>query len=1150
MKRIISAIVAMLMVLSMIPAFAAVEVDPTSPSKIYLNTFAEQENITGTSVGNSYPAGIGSSNIGFNKDHPANFEFKDGQLIISHPAESTKSSLTYLHFTGSQDSGITEDKFAIGFDVKFSGITSNSSNGVLGITPGMSGYAFTDAQQAKINSGEWYIGADGKAYETATDTFKTGKTAWLFYKDGSKRPSFSTQKVDDELVLGENEKPAIFCGDAKLLQDKFYTFKMSVDQTTKTFSVVILDGENIINTGIEGQIQNAFSNFYKIDMQFQATMNAEATVTFDNIFSEKLGLTVNAPAFFAPNADGTVEFNASIPANVTEPAVYINDTFVENITTVAGVTDYIVTSELPADTKLGDVKIEIRGKVDGEDISASDISAYSRLYEKEVEVTYDASKVTGTESDGTPYYGTSDTRTASLSPAELTDGLYEIGAKIKRATSSINIRLRSNTYKTSSGSYSAAGALFDGVTDPWKTWNVGTLGISASDTTNWHDLKLTIDYRENAFENAQPYSIAVDDNTPFEGTFKMDPQSTINGFIELGIYNVYFKEVYIKEIVEVGSKDIIATYNNGLAKNYEDEALNSVDMANLTFTLNTVFDNADSMKFVDAYGNEVSGVTLSLNGTNVVITPDADFTLPTGSYKLVIDKTATFGSELLGANLEVPVEIEAPATIIAPSEGEAVSNEKVTITFYAEDAESIQVYVNDENIKNFDEASANGVYTFTYAPKAIGKQVIDVYKFTAEGIELASSSFNWVPSIKLNSKSSTIDAITDTTIDVSANFGSSKSEDIGKDGSFAVKIDTKLGSGNKFANLGTAGFQRITVKEYDVKINNSNTYMYTELGVSLDGTTNTAPANYPNYLDIPGTGGSKAMFKNGVIAGSTTTYEVGKWYSIKHIIDWENFKTYVYVDGALAVEFTMTAGTAVANKATVANYSKYRFNILPISTEEGADIPSVSFDNVKAYELSSVPVASVASEIITAGTDSVDVTLDKAYDLLTASEIEIKANGAVLAGAEAAVSADGKTITVSGLANAKPGSKIEVAVSPYSLYKNAEVSHSNIATIYVANAKNVCVFPIKYKAATGTDALIYSKYINGSGDTLNPYMIVTEYDDSNRVKKTNFDTVTIEAGETGIISNMISGFDNLSKTKVMLWNTDLSQVSAVNTLAE
>ena len=55
MKKIVSILVALLMIASSLSAFAAIEVDTTSPSSLYSNTFAGKADVTGTSVGNSSP---------------------------------------------------------------------------------------------------------------------------------------------------------------------------------------------------------------------------------------------------------------------------------------------------------------------------------------------------------------------------------------------------------------------------------------------------------------------------------------------------------------------------------------------------------------------------------------------------------------------------------------------------------------------------------------------------------------------------------------------------------------------------------------------------------------------------------------------------------------------------------------------------------------------------------------------------------------------------------------------------------------------------------------------------------------------------------------------------------------------------------------
>ena len=68
MKKIISILVAMVMVLSAMSAFAAVEVKPT-PALEYLNTFEGIADYSKEANAGTSPSISG--NVGLNKDHPA-----------------------------------------------------------------------------------------------------------------------------------------------------------------------------------------------------------------------------------------------------------------------------------------------------------------------------------------------------------------------------------------------------------------------------------------------------------------------------------------------------------------------------------------------------------------------------------------------------------------------------------------------------------------------------------------------------------------------------------------------------------------------------------------------------------------------------------------------------------------------------------------------------------------------------------------------------------------------------------------------------------------------------------------------------------------------------------------------------------------------
>ena len=284
---------------------------------------------------------------------------------------------------------------------------------------------------------------------------------------------------------------------------------------------------------------------------------------------------------------------------------------------------------------------------------------------------------------------------------------------------------------------------------------------------------------------------------------------------------------------------------------------------------------------------------------------------------------------------------------------------------------------------------------------------------------------------------------------------------------------------------------------------------------------------------------------NGTIAGSSYKWEVGEWYHVKHVIDFENKRVQVYItndkigNNVLVADMDISNHSLVANVPdTVVSYSKYRIHIHQITVNDV--MASASFAYPATYQLKAVPAPSVASDVITAGTDAVTVTLDKAYDALAASDITVKANGAAVAGASVAV--NGRAITVSGLAGVKAGSKVEIAISADALYSGTAIGKEAIATVYVADSNNVCLLPLKVETKDGSDLVGYSKYINGSGNNLNTYLIMTEYEDDAkaRVRQTNFAPVTVEAGTTGIVSGYLTGILKAAGCQVMLWNTDFA----------
>jgi len=769
MKKIISVLVALLLVVTSLSAFA--EVNSSSGTHLAFEGIDYAEGMTIDPLADS-SIRLTSSNSPFSAPDNKNLGtaaapdwqivtdavVSGGALVISThrdngPWGEDGSGKDLYQYQQSQLYAIYKDFNSIkgydellyGFDIKIDGATHVRDV-----------IYKTDNTTYNPNSYTVFsVGGRAASPRNTVDPSSTSGTYWY----GGNNLAFYLTRNDGEYVLDDNGMPYITIGSkTNMKQGEVYKVKVYLNYTTDKYTVSIADSQGNEEICVpNGTLLECLQDFGGVSFSQALNVTKETKVTIDNYFVDEAALKIDVPSSYEISADGKINYSVFVPQNCKNPTISINGTQVETISQVPGQNLYSVTSTLPEGTAFGNAVIKLDALRNGAPVSTTANVELAKFLRKPISYTGLNQTAAGTDTDGVAYYGTGDTRTKALNPTSNVDGLYEVGLKFKPNTgkTTLNLRLRSNNYTAPSGSVSGQGALFDSSTDPWKSWEVfsGVFANAGVSRENWNTAKLVADYRGNALTGAQPYSMTINGVT-HNGTFKMSPNATINGFIEVGVNTVYFRDLYINELVNVTSDGVVLTYLDGTTAEFEDEALASVNLDKVTFKLSAAFAAADKVRFVDSKGNDVSNVTITVNGEEVIVSPST--ILPTGDYKLVVDKTSAFNGEALGANFEVPVALSADNQSLI-EEGTVVTD-KINLSAFASNATKVVFKVNDETVKIFAAPESDGMYEYVYTPTVIGKNIFDAYIYTNEGVDIVSSQFIYALDGEAYASTSTVES--------------------------------------------------------------------------------------------------------------------------------------------------------------------------------------------------------------------------------------------------------------------------------------------------------------------------------------------------------------------------------------------------------
>lgn len=1135
MKKIISILAALVL---LITSFQAVLADTAvtavasavDPTLLYSDTIAlEDEADISSSSTYTITSGLKAY---------TSLSVADGAITVSKKAnDSGAYSAAQLVTKFGKD--FSDDKYVFGFDIEINGATTTSYNeyngyAVIALIPGLTNAVIND--YGTTTSSCFYVSsatAAQKPYITAKRN--ADNTDFVYDTDGT------------SLVLA--------CGEATIYQGKPYTIKVYVDDAADTYEVYVVDEEGNSQRATSGSKQNAFSGIGKLETTIESAANNETTYTIDNYF-----VNSNVPGIFANSklsvtSDSKIAFSAMIPESWSAPKLYINDTLVGNITTIAGTSVYDITAMLPEGTAFGNADIEIKATENTLPVSAEATVVLTKeitttLVENVLALNNTYNPLTDQNRGGGRNYTLSQ---------KYTNGLFEIVMDIK-TTEGLHLGYRINSDSTSYG------ALFKGSASTWNTWVPATLnskGTLISDGETVNKIVLRMDYTANAISNNCPFSLLVNGTVVDEGTFILSSGSTVNGIGVICI-NPYgpgtngtgitytVSNVTLSQIGGLpAAEEIKASYAGGAEVVYDDEPLSTYNLNAVTFTLDSEIGNTEgNVSFVDESGAAVEGATISANGKalNVALTSS---TLESGVYKLIVGKNATAGGNALGAALEYPVELTSEAAIISPAKNEIYTG-SVKLSAFDPEADKVVFKINDEKVYESTEVSATGVYSSNYTATTSGVKYFDVYSYNGNDVSLYSITFTIAEEGKSNYEYNDFDSKSLTTSiggsNTWASMGGGSTEWVeGKDGGFALKFMTK-GANMKWFHAA----YKVLVTEYDINFS-ANANISHELGYNINGQTSDASADGYKTVFMKGSGGDYGyVFSAGASGttfyGSDTLLTPGNWYHVKHVIDIPNKMQYCYLGDNLVYQEELTDANIKTSYETGAMYTKYR---MLITSSDGNDAYFI-MDNFKRYTPLEMPAvasvtaggAAIENNVIAQGTDAVVVSLDASYDALTADLISVKADGESVGVVSVTNNA---SFTVSGLSGTKAGSQIVITVSgaTYSTVLASDL----VIPVFVGNADKICVLPLNIEQlADGSSAGVraYSKYINGSNTDLNTYLIIAEYEDNTqiRIKKAEFSPVAMEANGAGLVSAYLSGVTSAQNCKVMLWSTALSPIQA------
>lgn len=1093
MKRLFSILLSVAVLAASFPVFASTEpVEGGHKEKIYSDDMS------------AYSETINSSVISYDNNWKPTYSYDSGAIKIQRASDKTRGSL-YYNFLGEYAS----PHMSFGFDLNVSGVAGDATDALLSVSPGTNG-------------------GRPKGVE--------GGTSWCFH--GTNAKGLSLRKSDETDASG---KAKIKLGDTLLEQGKEYTYTYYVDFKNLTYDITVTDKDNgtVYNAIVAQPLNEVFDALYKFELSI---FDSTAVCLLDNVFinyddSSSFGFINSDGDKINVADDGTIKLKAVIPAGYTEPKLYINDTFVENIALASGKTDYLITAALPEGTAFGNNAIKLTAAKDGAEISAT----LSAKLVKGIKTLKESVPFTSTSPFGFTGVGTDNIATAEADStvsggykikinqesAEFTtktfsnvyskEGVYEMSFDIMTAAPSKVYLYERFTYDTGEGtgvnfSINSKASNYHTLTN--KTGKIGGQAIIANE---WNEVAVRVDYKNATF------AVYLNGKEAITGTLtNTDTYPSFKAYrILLGGEDLYFANLELNKVSdypEIG--DVSLVYTNDTQK-YTGSAASSLGLKKITFAASEEITlGAKGAKLLSAGGAD-TGATVTASGSTITATLPENV-LPTGDYTLAIASDAKVNGVTLGAEVQKEISLLSSDAIVSPEVGEKIVGTDAKLSVFAEGADKVIFAVDDKIVKEFD-VSSNSMYTYTFASETIGEKTFDAYIIKDGETKLISRKFTVEPYFVENNY--TLNSWT-------------KYDDKGE-----LPQGTLFYEGNiyynEFAKTAMAG--RAVVEGDFTPSTNTHNY-YFSFAYANDDTFSTADGIFTTLSDMigfkEGSNDTYALFNaDGTIYDTGKPYSAGQTYRIKMVLDTDGDAYEFYVDGDLIAR--KEGGTHISKAKFL--YNRIRL-IVRDSTNTVDKTVSAVFNNASLYQEFKAPEAQITDNVISESDTSVAFTLDKAYVELDSDDVTVKLDGVAAVNPTVAYDADTKTVTVSDL-NLKGVKKLDIEISgeaeitiPYADINSKVYTTKNVgaqgrvaASFYVKNSDGLSVMNAK-SVAVGSGKMAFAKYINTAESSEGNVFVA----DSSTRSTVSVGDITFKANATDVISAPYT-----SASKLFIWNKNL-----------
>lgn len=1091
MKRLFSILLSVAVLAASLPVFASTEpVEGGHKETIYSDDMS------------AYSETINSSVISYDNNWKPTYSYDNGAIKIQRASDKYKGSL-YYNFLGEYAS----PHMSFGFDLNVSGVEGDADDALLSVSPGTNG-------------------GRPKGVE--------GGTSWCFH--GTNAKGLSLRKSDETDASG---KAKIKLGDTFLEQEKEYTYTYYVDFKNLTYDITVTDKDNgtVYNAIVAQPLNELFDALYKIELSI---FDSTALCRLDNVFinyddSSSFGFLSGDEIKVAD--DGTIKLKAVIPTGYTEPKLYINDTFVENIALTSGKTDYLITATLPAGTAFGNNEIKLTASKDGAEISttlsAKLVKGIKTLKESVPFTSTSPFGFTGVgngniavaEADSTVSGGykikinqeSAEFTTKTFSNVYSKEGVYEMSFDIMTAAPSKVYLYERFTYDTGGGTgvnFSINSTTSDYHTLTNKTGKIGDQPIIANE---WNGVAVRVDYKNATFD------VYLNGNRAITGTLtNTDTYPSFKAYrILLGGEDLYFANLELNKVSdypEIG--DVSLFYANETQK-YTGTAASSLGLKKITFAASEEITlGTKGAKLLGASGAD-TGATVTASGSTITATLPENV-LPTGDYTLAIASDAKVNGVTLGAEVQKEISLLSSDAIIAPEVGEKIVGTDAKLSVFADGADKVIFAVDDKIVKEFD-VSSNSMYTYTFASETIGEKTFDAYIIKDSETKLISRKFTVEPYFVENNY--TLNSWT-------------KYDDKGE-----LPQGTLFYEGNiyysEFAKTAMAG--RAVIEGNFTPSTNTHNY-YFSFAYANNDTFSTADDIFTTLSDMigfkEGSNDAYALFNaDGTIYDTGKHYSAGQTYRIKMVLDTDGDAYEFYVDGDLIAR---KEGGAHISKAKFL-YNRIRLIVRNSDNTVDSTVSAV-FNNVSLYQEFKAPKAQITDNVISESDTSVAFTLDKAYVALDSDDVTVKLDGVAAVNPTVAYNADTKTVTVSGL-NLKGVKKLDIEISgeaeitiPYADINSKVYTTKNVgaqgkvaASFYVKNSDGLSVMNAK-SAAVGSGKMAFAKYINTAESSEGNVFVA----DSATRSTVSVGDITFKANATDVIFAPYT-----SASKLFIWNKNL-----------